>query len=118
MYFDIMEEIFLRFRLQYICNMHWFNYNGKIYTNETAIIGAGNRGLRYGDGLFETMKMKDGNLVLEDEHFARLWKGMQVLQFTVPKHFNPDKLKVKTGAKSTAGLIMYAVKHNILNEEI
>ena len=28
-----------------------------------------------------------------------------------------DKLKVKTGAKSTAGLIMYAVKHNILNEE-
>jgi DNA-binding NarL/FixJ family response regulator len=28
-----------------------------------------------------------------------------------------DKLKVKTGAKSTAGLIMYAVKHNILSEE-
>ena len=29
-----------------------------------------------------------------------------------------DKLKVKTGAKSTAGLIIYAVKHNILNEEL
>lgn len=29
-----------------------------------------------------------------------------------------DKLKVKTGAKSTAGLIMYAVKNNILNDEI
>lgn len=29
-----------------------------------------------------------------------------------------DKLKVKTGAKSTAGLIMYAVKHKILNEEL
>ena len=29
-----------------------------------------------------------------------------------------DKLKVKTGAKSTAGLIMYAVKHNILNAEL
>jgi len=29
-----------------------------------------------------------------------------------------DKLKVKTGAKSTAGLIMYAVKHNILNEDL
>ncbi|WP_301921999.1 response regulator transcription factor [Ferruginibacter sp.] len=28
-----------------------------------------------------------------------------------------DKLKVKTGAKSTAGLIMYAVKNNLLNEE-
>ena len=29
-----------------------------------------------------------------------------------------DKLKVKTGAKSTAGLIMYAVKHNILNTDM
>lgn len=29
-----------------------------------------------------------------------------------------DKLKVKTGAKSTAGLIMYAVKNNILDNEI
>lgn len=29
-----------------------------------------------------------------------------------------DKLKVKTGAKSTAGLIMYAVKNNILNNDL
>ena len=29
-----------------------------------------------------------------------------------------DKLKVKTGAKSTAGLIMYAVKNNILDEAL
>ncbi|MEO6546502.1 MAG: response regulator transcription factor [Ferruginibacter sp.] len=29
-----------------------------------------------------------------------------------------DKLKVKTGAKSTAGLIMYAVKNNILSDHI
>ena len=29
-----------------------------------------------------------------------------------------DKLKVKTGAKSTAGLIMYAVKNNILNDNL
>jgi DNA-binding NarL/FixJ family response regulator len=28
-----------------------------------------------------------------------------------------DKLKVKTGAKSTAGLILYAVKNNILSED-
>jgi DNA-binding NarL/FixJ family response regulator len=29
-----------------------------------------------------------------------------------------DKLKVKTGSKSTAGLIMYAVKHKLLNENL
>ena len=29
-----------------------------------------------------------------------------------------DKLKTKTGAKSTAGLIMYAVKHKLLDEDV
>lgn len=29
-----------------------------------------------------------------------------------------DKLKVKTGAKNTAGLIMYAVKHKLLREQL
>ena len=72
--------------------MTWFNYNGKIFKEHTPLIGADNRGLRYGDGLFETMKMKSGQLILDNEHFARLWKGMAVLQFAVPKHFDPEKL--------------------------
>ena len=59
----------------------------------TAIIGADSRALRYGDGLFETMKMTNGRIELADEHFARLWKGMQVLQFENPKHFSPEILQ-------------------------
>lgn len=70
-----------------------FNFNGKLYKAGALITGADNRGLRYGDGLFETMKMKNGQLILEDEHFARLWKGMQILQFNISKHFGPDKLQ-------------------------
>ncbi len=70
-----------------------FNYNGKWYKENTPVIGVDNRGLRYGDGLFETMKYANGKLVLADEHFARLWKGMALLQFEVPKHFTPQKLE-------------------------
>jgi len=72
--------------------MTWFSYNGKMFKENTPLIGADNRGLRYGDGLFETMKMKNGQLVLDNEHFARLWKGMSVLQFAIPKHLSPEKL--------------------------
>lgn len=72
--------------------MSHFNYNGKLIKDSTPIIGADNRGLRYGDGLFETMKMRNGKIQLEDDHFARLWKGMATLQFDIPKHFNPDTL--------------------------
>lgn len=70
-----------------------FNFNGKIYREGTPVIGADNRGVRYGDGLFETIKMISGNLIAGDEHFARLWYGMQVLQFDIPKHFTPEVLQ-------------------------
>lgn len=73
--------------------MNYFNFNGKIYKEGALVVGADNRGIRYGDGLFETIKIINGKLILEDEHFARLWKGMATLQFDVPKHFTPEKLK-------------------------
>jgi branched-chain amino acid aminotransferase len=77
--------------------MNYFNYNGKIFKEGTPVIGADNRGLRYGDGLFETMKMKNGQLIFEDEHFARLWKGMGLLQFDIPKHFTVELLQKEIG---------------------
>ena len=73
--------------------MNSFNFNGKIFSEGISIVGADNRGLRYGDGLFETIKMKKGQLIQDDEHFARLWNGMKVLQFDIPKQFTPDKLQ-------------------------
>ncbi len=72
--------------------MGHFIFNGKFFKEGTAIAGPGNRGLRYGDGVFETMKLLDGNLELADAHFARLWKGMQVLGFDIPKLMSPEKL--------------------------
>lgn len=73
--------------------MSYFNYNGKICKEGTPVLGPDNRGLRYGDGLFETLKFQGGHLVLVDEHFARLWKGMQLLQFEIPKLLTPDLLQ-------------------------
>ncbi|MEO7308206.1 MAG: aminodeoxychorismate lyase [Ferruginibacter sp.] len=73
--------------------MEYFNYNGKIYSNGTAVIAESNRGLRYGDGLFETMKCKHGQLHFIDEHLARLWKGMNLLEFNLPKLFTPSFLE-------------------------
>jgi branched-chain amino acid aminotransferase len=75
--------------------VNFINYNGKIIEASEPIIPAQNRGLRYGDGIFETMKLKNGNLILSDEHFARLWKGMQLLAFDIPKLLSPEKLEAE-----------------------
>lgn len=73
--------------------MAFINFNGKILDEQTPILTADNRGLKFGDGLFETFKFKNGNLILIDEHLARLWQGMKLLQFEIPKLFNPDLLE-------------------------
>jgi len=73
--------------------MKYFIYNGKVYAEDVMIAGPESRGLRYGDGLFETMRYANNKLAFADEHFSRLWKGMQVLGFEIPKHFNQDTLQ-------------------------
>ena len=73
--------------------MNYFNYNGKNFAETETIIGPANRGLRYGDGIFETIKLRNGTLILKDEHFARFWKGLQLLQFDIPKLWSPEKFE-------------------------
>jgi branched-chain amino acid aminotransferase len=46
-----------------------------------------NRGLKYGDGIFETIGVKDGQIRFLDEHIERLLNGCQVLNLeTKHKH--------------------------------
>ena len=73
-------------------NEHFFIYNGKFFLSGTPVISAGNRSLRYGDGLFETMRMHHSTILNIDFHFDRLYSGLSVLQFEIPKSFTPDFL--------------------------
>lgn len=68
-------------------------FNGKLADEKEPLIPASGRGLRYGDGLFETMRWQNGNLQFANEHFAMLWKGMKYLQFDIPVHFTPEMLQ-------------------------
>jgi branched-chain amino acid aminotransferase len=68
------------------------NFNGKLLPATTAIIGADNRGFRYGDGLFETLKVKNGRIALGDYHFERLFTGIRLLQFQPSSLFTAGAL--------------------------
>lgn len=57
------------------------------------VLLAANRGYRYGDGLFETIKVSNGDILLASLHFERLFSGLAVLQFEIPSLFTPKKLK-------------------------
>jgi branched-chain amino acid aminotransferase len=72
---------------------HFFMYNNKVYPLNFAVISSGNRSLRYGDGLFETMKMVKGAIINKEFHFERLFNGLSLLQFEIPKTFNASFLE-------------------------
>ncbi|MBC7829723.1 MAG: aminotransferase class IV [Chitinophagaceae bacterium] len=72
---------------------HFISYNGKLLHEDTALVSAGNRGLRYGDGVFETMKLVNSEIILEAFHFERLFGALAMLQFKIPVYFTGDFLK-------------------------
>lgn len=53
---------------------------------------ADNRGYRYGDGLFETMKLIHGTVILGEYHFERLFSGLELLRFKIPSSFTQKRL--------------------------
>lgn len=58
--------------------------NEKIKPANAALLSATNRSFRYGDGFFETMKYRNGKIVLQDFHLARLYFSLERMQFQKP----------------------------------
>ncbi len=73
----------------------YLNMNGKIIRETKAVISPNSRSFRYGDGCFETMRMVNGNIILSNCHFERLFASLALLQFEVPSYLTADYLKVQ-----------------------
>lgn len=93
-------------------NEHFFIYNGKFFAKDAPVISAGNRGLRYGDGLFETMRVNDGRILNATFHFDRLYQGLALLQLKAPNFFTPDFLvqKIKDLLRRNGNLLNARVR--------
>lgn len=55
------------------------------------------RGLAYGDGLFETVLVRDGKALLWSEHLARLERGCKALNLPSPPRAELDELPARCG---------------------
>jgi branched-chain amino acid aminotransferase len=71
----------------------FFNYNGNLFKEATPVITPDNRSLKYGDGLFETIKMVNDKIISKDYHFERLYYGMKTLEFEIPAYLTPAYLE-------------------------
>lgn len=67
---------------------HFLFYNGEWLPEGQPLVTAGNRGFRYGDGLFETLYVVNGAIRLRSYHFERLFEGMKLLQLQLPEKYD------------------------------
>ncbi len=70
----------------------FINYNGEIIPADIPVLNSTNRGFRYGDGLFESIRVTEGNMPLRDFHFDRLFSSMAMLGFDSPPDFSRNTL--------------------------
>jgi branched-chain amino acid aminotransferase len=70
----------------------YFIFNGKLERTSNPVLTVSTRGLRYGDGLFETIRYANEQLHLIHAHLHRLWSGMEALQFDIPGLFTPESI--------------------------
>src|SRR4051812_29662949 len=76
--------------------------NGQSVGDLNRVFGLNDRGLHYGDGLFETALLIDGNLRFIAAHLDRLLHGCEVLGIQIPARsvFETEIERVTHGLRS------------------
>jgi len=69
------------------------NYNGRLTpVLETEILPY-NRGLHYGDAIFETIRVTAGKLFFWEDHYFRLMASMRIMRMEIPMSFTLEFLQ-------------------------
>lgn len=90
--------------------IHYINHNGTLVPQETNILSADSRALRYGDGLFETMLYQNGQIRFLSFHVERLQSSMEKVHLDNPQKFDEYFIK-----NSTDELIR---KNNMIGQKV
>ncbi len=71
------------------------NLNGTLtdQTTETSLLQ--NRGLHYGDAVFETLKVSAGKILFWEDHYFRLMASMRILRMEIPMNFTMEFLEAE-----------------------
>ncbi|MFI5141565.1 MAG: aminotransferase class IV, partial [Bacteroidia bacterium] len=84
------------------------NYNGHLISIYEPVVSFANRAFRYGDSLFETIRVVNNKALFLQDHLRRIKVGMTVLRMNIPPTFSSENI-----AKLIAELI---AKNNLQND--
>lgn len=69
------------------------NFNATLVDDGTNFLNQNNRGLKYGDSLFEAIRVVNGHVYFLEEHYLRLMSSMRILRMEIPMDFTMEFLE-------------------------
>jgi len=69
------------------------NYNGNLIAATDLQLNHENRAFKYGDGIFETIKIQKRRIVFWEDHYFRLMASMRMLRMKIPMEFTLEFLQ-------------------------
>ncbi|MFT6065235.1 MAG: branched-chain amino acid aminotransferase [Polaribacter sp.] len=69
------------------------NFNGELLIDENVKLSAENRGFKYGDAIFETIKVNHHKIIFWEDHYFRLMASMRMLRMKIPLKFTMEFLE-------------------------
>ncbi|WP_425236799.1 aminotransferase class IV [Ulvibacterium sp.] len=96
------------------------NFNGTLFPENAFFLNHENRGLRYGDSLFEAIRYVSGQVLLWEDHYLRLMASMRILRMEIPMEFTMEFLEseilktvnANTSNKNSPARIRFTVFRN------
>ena len=71
----------------------FINFNGEIIEKEKFSLELSNRAFRFGDSIFETIRVFDGKIIFLNQHFSRLKSTLNIVKMSIPEYFTKEYLK-------------------------
>ncbi|WP_411895463.1 aminotransferase class IV [Winogradskyella sp. A2] len=69
------------------------NFNGELVPEADSKLTSENRGYKYGDALFETLKVVNSKIFFWEDHYFRLMASMRIMRMDIPMNFTMEFLE-------------------------
>ena len=94
------------------------NYNGQLLAEDHASISLENRAFKYGDALFETIKVKNAKVIFAEDHYFRLMASSRMLRMELAMNFTLEYFENEIlNLVKTKGLSDARVRFSLFRKE-
>jgi len=84
------------------------NFNGELVSDSAAFFNHKNRGFRFGDSLFEEIRVVNGQIIFLEEHYFRLMANMRIVRMEIPMDFTMEFIREQILATIEANSLLDA----------